>query len=483
MRSFNRSECSSEGNQFFSRCGVDSNSTVEISLSSAHLYGDGETLDDLIGTLTNDVDPNDSFLGALHDELEFCGFLVLFVDHAEIERFEGGFVNFQGVSVLLSSLWFGQTDGSYGRVREDNRRDVFVDELIILVFGRTEETVGEPPSSGDGDGGQKPLASYISDGSDAGNAGILVFVDNDVALGGGFNANVVQTKVFGVCLTTDCPQENIGLDLFALVGVDGQISWLALNLCNLGLSAYFDASVLHPRSKDVLNGRVEGSEDGVSTNKQMGFGSKGVEDAGEFDGDITSADDDDSFRLVLEIKETIRCDTEAGPRNFLFGGDGWVTTDGDANVVGFDGVGFLTRGRDSNLSGGKDCRVTVEKIDTFPIPVILVYTTEFLDITVSLGFEGCPVEFCLFDTFELVSHGLLDLVGKISGMPHQLLWDTSDVDAGTTVVRGCFYNGNLLVVRSGTTGCSRATASTANEDDVVFVSQLNGGHFGGMECS
>ena len=114
---------------------MNSDSIVEISLSSAHLYSDGETLDDLIGTLTNDVEPDDSFLGALHDELEFCGFLVLFVDHAEIERFEGSFVwpqastlffqarekmnsrtNFQSVPVLLSSFWFGQTDGSYGRV-------------------------------------------------------------------------------------------------------------------------------------------------------------------------------------------------------------------------------------------------------------------------------------------------------------------------------------------------------------------------------
>ena len=315
--------------------------------------------------------------------------------------------------------------GGWTSSREDNRGDVFVVELIALVFGRTEETVGEPSSSGDGDGGQKPLASHISDRSDAGNTGILVFVDNDVAPGGGFNTKVVQTKAFCVRLTTDCPQENIGLDLFALVGVDGQISWRALDLCNMSLSVYFYTSVLHPRSEDVLNGRVESSEDRVTANEQMGFGSKGVEDTSEFDGDITSTDNDDSFRLVLEIKETIRGDTEASPRNFLFGGDDWVTTNGDANVVGLDGVGFLTRMRDSNFSGGKDCSVTFEKIDTLPVPVTLVYATEFLDITVSLGFERCPVEFWLVDTFELVSQRLMKLVGKISGMPHQFLWDTS----------------------------------------------------------
>jgi len=49
-----------------------------------------------------------------------------------------------------------------------------------------------------------------------------------------------------------------------------------------------------------LDGRVKGSKDGVTTDEEVSLGSEGVEDTGEFDGDITSTDDNDSFRLVFE---------------------------------------------------------------------------------------------------------------------------------------------------------------------------------------
>ena len=66
-----------------------------------------------------------------------------------------------------------------------------------------------------------------------------------------------------------------------------------------------DAGVLHPGSENLLNGGVESSEDGLATNEEVSFGSEGVEDTGEFDSDVTSTYDDDSFRLVLEFEETI----------------------------------------------------------------------------------------------------------------------------------------------------------------------------------
>lgn len=68
----------------FSRCGVDGNGVVEISLTSAHLYGDGEALDDFVGALANDVQTDDSFFWTLYDELEGCRLLVVFFDHAEV---------------------------------------------------------------------------------------------------------------------------------------------------------------------------------------------------------------------------------------------------------------------------------------------------------------------------------------------------------------------------------------------------------------
>jgi len=310
-------------------------------------------------------------------------------------------------------------------LREDDGGDVFVVELVILEFRRTKESVGKPSPGGDGDGGQKPLAGNVPDGRDAWNVGVLILVDDDVTLGSGLDTDIIQTEVLGIGLTTDCPQENVGVDLVAPVGVNGQISRFAFDLGDLCLPVEFDASVLHPRSEDFLDGRVKGPEDGVTTNEEMGLGSEGVEDTGEFDGDITGTHDDDSFRLVFEVEETVRGNAKASSGNFLVRGDGRVTADGDANVVGPDGVGFLTRLRDLDLGRGQDGSMTFEEVDTFPTPVGLVDTTESLDVRVALGLEGGPVELWLVKTLELVSGGVTKLVSEIGGMPHQLLGNAS----------------------------------------------------------
>lgn len=253
----------------------------------------------------------------------------------------------------------------------------------------------------------------------------MVIVDDDVTLGSGFDTNIIQTEFLSIGLTTNCPQENVGVDLVALVGVDGQISRFTLDLGDLCLSVEFDASVLHPRSEDFLDSRVKSPEDGVTTDEEMSLCSECVEDTGEFYGDIAGTDDDDSFRLVFEVEETIRSDTEASSGNFLVRGDGGVTADGDANVVSLDGVGFLARLRDLDLGRGKDGSMTVEEVDTLFTPVGLIDTTKSLDVSVALGLEGGPVKLWLVKTLELVSGGMTKFVSEIGGMPHQLLGNTS----------------------------------------------------------
>jgi len=462
---------------------MDGDGAVEIGLASPHLYGDGKALDDLVGPLTDDVDTHNSLFGALDDELEGGGLLVMFVDHTEVEGLEGSFIDLDSISILLSGLWLSQTNGSHGRVSEDNGGDVFVAELVILEFRRTKETIGKPSSSSDGDRGQEPLAGHVSDGRDTRNVGVLVLVDDNVALGGGLDAESFQTEVFSIGLAANCPQENIGLDLVALVGVDGQVSWFTLDLCDHCLTMKFDAGVLHPRSEDFLYSRVESSEDGITTNEEVGFGSEGIEYAREFDGDVTSADDDNSFRLVFKGEETIRTDTEARSGNFFVRGGGRVTTDRDTNVVCLDGVGILARLRNLDLGGGQDGSVTVEEVDVLSVPIGLVNTTEFLDISVALRLESGPVKLWLVKTLELVSCGMTKLVSEIGGMPHQLFGNTSDVDASASVVRGGFDYRDFLSVRGGTTCSSRTTTTTSNKDDVILVGELDRGHLGRVKRS
>ena len=295
----------------------------------------------------------------------------------------------------------------------------------MLELGRAKETVGKPSSGGDGDGSQEPFPGNVTDGRDSGNVRVLVLVDDDVPFGGGLDADGFQPEPFCVGVTADGPQENVGLNAFAGVCVNGQISWFALDFGDLGPTADFYSGVLHPGGEDVLDVIVESSEDGVAADEELGLGSEGVEDTGEFYGDVTSADDDDSFRLILKVEETVGGDTEAGTGDFFVRGNGGATADGYANVTGFDGVGCLTGVGDLDLGGGKDGSVTFEEVDVLPAPVGGVYTAKLLDVGVALGLESGPVELWLVDVFELVVCRMTKPVGKIGRMPHQFFWDAS----------------------------------------------------------
>ena len=137
-------------------------------------------------------------------------------------------------------------------------------------------------------------------------------------------------------MTANGPQENVGLNVFAGVCVNGQISWFALDFGDLGPTVDVYSGVLHPGGEDVLDVIVESLEDSVAVDEEVGLISEGVEDTGEFYGDVTSANDDNSFQLILKVEETIGGDTKAGARDFFIRGNGGATADSYANVMSFD---------------------------------------------------------------------------------------------------------------------------------------------------
>ena len=97
--------------------------------------------------------------------------------------------------------------------------------------------------------------------------------------------------------------------------------------------------------------------------------------------------------------------------------------DGDANVVGLDGVWFPTRLRDLVLGGGHDGSIAFE--DTPLALVVLVDTTEYLNVGVTLSLEGGLVERWLAATLKFVPDGMTRLVGEIASMPYYLSGNTS----------------------------------------------------------
>jgi hypothetical protein len=100
-----------------------------------------------------------------------------------------------------------------------------------------------------------------------------------------------------------------------------------------------------------------------------------------------------------------------------------VPIDGDANVIGLDGVWFPTRLGDLVLGGGHDGSVAFE--DTPLALVVLVDTTEFLDVGVTLSLEGGPVQHWLAAALKFVPDGMTRLVGEIGSVLYYLLGNTS----------------------------------------------------------
>jgi len=113
----------------FSGCWVNGHGVVEIDLPSAHFDGDGEALDDLIGALADDVEAHNAFFGALHDELEGGWFLMMFLDHAEVEGLEG------------SSVWAGASTRFPDRENRDHIQIFTESPYFLRASGSVRPTV------------------------------------------------------------------------------------------------------------------------------------------------------------------------------------------------------------------------------------------------------------------------------------------------------------------------------------------------------
>lgn len=73
--------------------------------------------------------------------------------------------------------------------------------------------------------------------------------------------------------------------------------------------------------RDLLDHGVKGTQKSVAADHEVGFGGEGLEDSGEFDSDIASADEDDFCGLVLELEESVGSNAMFGAGD-VFGDDG-----------------------------------------------------------------------------------------------------------------------------------------------------------------
>jgi hypothetical protein len=78
-------------------------------------------------------------------------------------------------------------------------------EFVVLELLSTIEPVGKPSSSRDGDWCKKRFSLHVTNREDAFDVRLLPLVDDDIPRGVKFDTDVLETKLLGICLATDCP--------------------------------------------------------------------------------------------------------------------------------------------------------------------------------------------------------------------------------------------------------------------------------------
>lgn len=172
-----------QSNQLLSTRGVNGNTAVKVGLGSSHLDSNTETLQHLATTDPHDVKTDDLLLGTSGNELVVGRALLVRLHHGVVHGSEAGLVYLEVLlAVLLDSLGLGQADAADFGVGENDGGNVAVVELKSRECRSAKQAMGQTTTSSDGDGGQLDLASDISEGENVVDAGVLVFVGDDVAL-------------------------------------------------------------------------------------------------------------------------------------------------------------------------------------------------------------------------------------------------------------------------------------------------------------
>jgi hypothetical protein len=414
----------SHSHQLLSRGRVNGNTAVKVSLGSTHLDGNTEALQDFITALAKNVQTNDLLVGTLADKLVGGGTLVFGLHHGVVHGSEARGVDLDGVTELLASLGLSETDTADSGVGEDDRGDVGVVEVGILLA--TKETVTETTASGDGNGGQLGTGvADITQSVDAVNVGVLVLVDLDVVLVVKLNAGALQIELLNLGGTTNGPKNAVDIHgvltiiilVVQLLQAVAQILKLALRAVCVNVKAL--TSVLFHNL--VLDHGVESAQELVMTDEQVSLGTEVVEHASHLDSNVTSTDDSDLLGLLLEVEEAITADTELGTLDVDCAG---ATTDSDEDLLCANLLLLTVLADNLDDVLGDERGGSVEVFDLVVLQVLLVDSVQALDVGVTLVLEGGPVEGSGLLDGETVGLGLVDGFLDGGGVPGDLLGHT-----------------------------------------------------------
>lgn len=172
----------------------------------------------------------------------------------------------------------------------------------------------------------------------------------------------------------------------------------------------------------VLNHGIEGTQKLVMADEQVGLSTEVVEHASHLDGDVTSTDDGDLLRLLLELEEAVTVDTKLGTLDADCAG---ATANSDKDLLCADllFLTVVTNNLDNVL--GDERGSSVEVFDLVILEVLFVNSVQTLHVGVTLVLESGPVEGSGLLDRETICLSFVDGLLDGGGVPGNLLGHTS----------------------------------------------------------
>ena len=129
--------------------------------------------------------------------------------------------------MLFTSLLLGQAHGANWRMAEDHGRDIAVVQMFVRFV--VKQTLRQATARGNSNRRQLNGTGVIADGINSRHAGVLIFINDDVAFFVGFHASRCQVEVISGWFTTNCPNQAIYRFATTIFQLQGQAAVSVFN--------------------------------------------------------------------------------------------------------------------------------------------------------------------------------------------------------------------------------------------------------------
>lgn len=323
--------------------------------------------------------------------------------------------------------------------------------------------------------GKHGTESGVTNALDTLAGGVVLVVDNDASSLVLLDSDSLEVEAAGDRSSADGDKNNVSVELSLLAAlgvldVEHDLAVLLLGVDDLGTHAELDALLLERLLEALGDLAVDtGTTDSVQELNNLDVGAKTAPDTAHLETDNTGTDDNHLLGDLLELKSAggadnlLLVDLDAGEGSDL-------GTSSDDDVLGLDlGLAAVVES-DLDSGGAAEATGTLDIVDL----VLLEETLDTLGETsdgARLGLEhGLEVERDGADVNPAVLEVVLSLVVEVRVVQHGLGRDASDVEAGTSKRATLLDTGGLETELSSLDGGDITTGTTADDDDIVWVS-------------